>query len=44
MFCEMKNVIEVFPATPATFWALLRSAQTAEDDGHSLGQRHCRAG
>ena len=23
---------------------LLRSAQTAEDDGHSLGQRHCRDG
>ena len=26
------------------FRPLLRSAQTAEDDGHSLGQRHCRAG
>ena len=26
------------------FRPLLGSAQTAEDDGHSLGQRHCRAG
>ena len=26
------------------FRPLLRSAQTDEDDGHSLGQRHCRAG
>ena len=26
------------------FRPLLRSAQTAEDDGLSLGQRHCRAG